>query len=113
MQELYNIVLTKGGEYIQNPEHRMQIIKITFVVIMKLASMIRKRMSGKSAEESSDHIECNCNSCKVWRAKVEHAFHHSYQEGKKEPFTHKAEKKMKLFSSLFPKFFKKISLSEE
>lgn len=70
LQELYGLVLSKGIEYIKNPESRAQIVKITFVVIMKLFSMIRNRISKKSNDE---HIECNCNSCKVWKAKLDDA----------------------------------------
>ncbi len=70
LQELYGLVLSKGIEYIKNPESRAQIVKITFVVIMKLFSMIRNRISKKNNDE---HIECNCNSCKVWKAKLDDA----------------------------------------
>jgi hypothetical protein len=71
-QELYKIILSKGFEYVQDPEHRMQIIKVTFVVIMKLFSMVRNRI-GKKNVNNSEHIECHCNSCKIWKAKLDDA----------------------------------------
>jgi hypothetical protein len=106
MQELYNIVLTKGGEYIQDPEHRMQVIKVTFVVLMKLFSMVRNRIGGKKKGENSEHIECNCNSCKVWRAKFDHILHSNDKD--KNISTNGMENK-KSFSSFFQKIWKRKS----
>ncbi len=94
LNELYGLVLSKGMEYIKNPEHRAQIVKVTFVVMMKLFSMIKNRVSKK--KHNDEHIECNCNSCKVWRAKLDDAC-------KKEDDEHstKSTHKRKILSSLY------------
>ncbi len=94
LSELYGFVLSKGVEYIKNPEHRAQIVKVTFVVMMKLFSMIKNRVSKKKNDD--EHIECNCNSCKVWRAKLDDAC-------KKEDDEHstKSTQKRKILSSLY------------
>ncbi len=99
LQELYGLVLSKGIEYIKNPEHRAQIVKVTFVVIMKLFSMIRNRVSKKSTEE---HIECNCNSCKVWKAKLDDAL-----KNKKDDKSAKSTEKKKILPSLYNFIFNK------
>jgi hypothetical protein len=78
MKELYKMIASKGLEYVQNPEHRAQIIKVSFVVMMKLFTMVRNRFKKKEDQ----HIECNCNSCKVWRAKVNDAFKKECNENK-------------------------------
>ena len=93
LHELYHIISTYGMDYIKNPESRAQIIKVTFMVMMKIISMVRNRVSKKSDDE---HIECNCNSCKVWRAKLDDAC-------KKEDDEHsvKSKQKRKILSSLY------------
>ena len=98
LQELYGLVLSKGIEYIKNPESRAQIVKITFVVIMKLFSMIRNRISKKSNDE---HIECNCNSCKVWKAKLDDALKN------KESNSSSSTERKKILPSLYNFIFTK------
>jgi len=102
LQELYGLVLSKGIEYIKNPESRAQIVKITFVVIMKLFSMIRNRVSKKSDDE---HIECNCNSCKVWRAKLDDACKNKYEFNMNQE--NKPKKERKIVSMISKLFFNK------
>lgn len=97
-QDLYKLILSKGFEYVQNPEHRAQIIKITFVVMMKLFTIVRNRM-GKKKNVSDEHIECNCNSCKVWRAKLDDSLN-------KEDHSEKKSFKRQILSSLLPSFLK-------
>ncbi len=73
-EELFHMIRTYGMEYIQNPEHRAQIMKITFVVMMKIIGMIRNRKRGHDSHHShDDHIECHCHSCNVWKAKLDSA----------------------------------------
>ncbi len=87
--ELCKIIISKGMEYAQNPEHRAQIIKITIAVFMKVISIFWNRKKSNNNE----HIECNCNSCKVWKAKLEDAL-------KKEEKEEKGEKK-KIIPSIY------------
>jgi hypothetical protein len=99
-QDLYKLILSKGFEYVQNPEHRAQIIKVTFVVMMKLFTIVRNRMRKNNI--SDEHIECNCNSCKVWKAKLDDAL-------KRDDISEKSEKKSFLkkrpiLSFLLPSF---------
>lgn len=101
LQELYGLIVSKGIEYIKNPESRAQIVKITFVVIMKLFSMIRNRVSKKSNEE---HIECNCNSCKVWKAKLDDALKNKESNSSTNSST---SKRKKILPSLFNFMFNK------
>lgn len=101
LQELYDLVLSKGVEYIKNPESRAQIVKITFVVIMKLFSMIRNRISKKNNDE---HIECNCNSCKVWKAKLDDVLKNKESNSSNNNST--SERK-KILPSLFNFMFSK------
>ncbi len=98
-EEVYKMILSKGAEYIQNPEHRSQIMKVTFVVIMKLFSMIRKRIRGKKMD-SEEHIECNCNSCKVWRAKLDDAFQKSHSSSSSQSSSSNSTLKSKIWSFL-------------
>jgi aspartyl-tRNA synthetase len=73
-EELFHMIRTYGMEYVQNPEHRAQIMKITFVVMMKIIGMIRNRKKGHGHEHGhEDHIECHCHSCNVWKAKLDSA----------------------------------------
>lgn len=101
LQELYGLIVSKGIEYIKNPESRAQIVKITFVVIMKLFSIIRNRVSKKSNEE---HIECNCNSCKVWKAKLDDALKNKESNSSTNSST---SKRKKILPSLFNFMFNK------
>ncbi len=109
IKELYNIVNSQGMEYIKNPETRSQIIKITFMVLMKLISMIRNRVS--KHKEDDNHIECNCNSCKVWRAKLDDALKKEYfkkennNENKSFVSSSSNKPKRKIISSIFNLLF--------
>ncbi len=74
--EICKIIVSKGMEYVQNPEHRAQIIKITIAVFMKMISMLWNRKKSNNNE----HIECQCNSCKVWKAKLDDALKSEKEE---------------------------------
>lgn len=89
-------------DYIKNPESRAQIIKVTFMVMMKLISMVRNRVSKKCNDE---HIECNCNSCKVWRAKLDDACKNKYEFNTNSE--DKPKKERKIISMISKLFFNK------
>ena len=103
LHELYHIISTYGVDYIKNPESRAQIIKVTFMVMMKIISMVRNRVSKNNDDE---HIECNCNSCKVWRAKLDDACKNKYEfsahSGESKP-----KKERKIASMISKLFFNK------
>lgn len=101
MKEIYQMIASKGVEYVQNPEHRAQIIKVSFVVMMKLFTLVRNRFKKKGVN-SSEHIECNCNSCKVWRAKLDDALHS--QMGDSDSVK---SSRRRIFSSWIPSLLRK------
>ena len=96
------MISTYGMDYIKNPESRAQIIKVTFMVMMKLISMVRNRVSKKCNDE---HIECNCNSCKVWRAKLDDACKNKYEFNMNSE--DKPKKERKIISMISKLFFNK------
>ena len=52
--EICKIIVSKGMEYVQNPEHRAQIIKITIAVFMKMISMLWNRKKSNNNEHIED-----------------------------------------------------------
>jgi hypothetical protein len=104
MKEIYQLIASKGVEYVQNPEHRAQIIKVSFVVMMKLFTLVRNRFKKKGVN-SNEHVECNCNSCKVWRAKLDDALHsHMGQMGDSDSVK---SSRHRFFSSWIPSLLRK------
>ncbi len=109
------MVMKYGVDYASDPANHPQLLRISFIVLTKIVSMVFRGgglFKSKSAEEP--HIECKCNSCKVWKAKLEQA------EGKaaSESSSSNGEKKKILssISSMLPKisiFKRKAAPSEE
>lgn len=65
--DVYRIFMIKGMEYVRDPENRGEILRVGFMVFMRILSMVR----GKKKVDENVHIECGCKSCKVWRLKVD------------------------------------------
>jgi hypothetical protein len=65
--DIYRIFMLKGMEYVRDPENRSEILRVGFMVFMRILSMVR----GKKKVDENVHIECQCKSCKVWKLKVE------------------------------------------
>ena len=65
--DVYSIFMLKGMEYIRDPENRSEILRVGFMVFLRILSMVR----GKKKVDENVHIECNCKSCKVWKMKID------------------------------------------
>lgn len=118
VKELYNIINCQGMEYLKNPETRSQIIKITFMVVMKLISMVRNRVSKN--KKNDEHIDCNCKNCKMWKAKMDDLLKKSKSEKSKYEYddnsyisnnssTTTSTKKRKIVSSIIDFINRKLN----
>lgn len=114
LKQLYSMVMKYGVDYASDPSNHPQLLRISFIVLTKIVSMVFRGGIFKSKSAEEPHIECKCSSCKVWKAKLEHA------EGKatsESSSSNGGQKKiLSSISSILPKisiFKRKAAPSEE
>jgi hypothetical protein len=116
LKQLYSMVMKYGVDYASDPANHPQLLRISFIVLTKIVSMVFRGgglFKSKSAEEA--HIECKCNSCKVWKAKLEQAEEKAASESASSTNGGKT-KILSSLSSMLPKisiFKRKAAPSEE
>lgn len=101
LRQLYSLVMKHGMEYATDPANHPQLLRISFVVLTKIVSMVFRGGLFKSKSAEEPHIECKCNSCKVWKAKLEHAEGKAASESSSE--TGGKKKILSSLSSMIPK----------
>ncbi len=111
LKQLYSMVMKYGVDYASDPANHPQLLRISFVVLTKIVSMVFRGSLFKSKSAEEEHIECKCNSCKVWKAKLDAA--EGAASSSSSSSSGKGEKK-KFLSSILPRIsiFKKKAPAE-